>query len=312
MHVNRGRADSWRLALIVALLPAGLLAKDQPLAGEVRSNRLDALDYVYVPPGVFEMGCVAGDGECQEDEKPSRRVKMTKDYWIGRTEVTMEAFRRFVAETEYRTMAESDGWSRFFDGRSLEKKEGVDWKTSGHAQDPEHPVVHVSWYDAWTYCAWAGGRLPTEAEWEYAARGGRDSTKYVWGDTTEPLVGGVKQANVADESLGSRYPNMRIISGYDDGHAHASPAETFPPNGFGLHDMAGNVSEWCSDSYDAKYYALSINRDPGGPPFGLERVIRGGSFVDHASNLRVSYRVRDMPVYHDGLLGFRCVRDAAP
>jgi formylglycine-generating enzyme required for sulfatase activity len=256
------------------------------------------------------MGCVAGDRECQDDEKPSRRVELTQGFWAGRTEVTVAAFREFVRATGYRTNAESDGWSRVFDGRTLVKKEGATWQAPGSEQGSDHPVTHVSWYDAWAYCAWAGGRLLNEAEWEYVARGGRAPAKYLWGDTPEPLVGGAKQANVADESLKRRHPNARIVSGYDDGYAYTAPAGTFPPNGFGLHDTAGNVAEWCLDSYDPKYYALSINRNPPGPPFGLERMIRGGSWLDDLSNLRASYRVRDAPMYHDSLVGFRCARDA--
>jgi formylglycine-generating enzyme required for sulfatase activity len=258
------------------------------------------------------MGCVAADRVCQDDEKPSRRVELTQGFWVGRTELTVAAFREFVSATGYRTNAESDGWSRVFDGRSLVKKERVSWQAPGFEQGPAHPVVHVSWYDAWAYCSWAGGRLLTEAEFEYVARAGRAPARFPWGDAPEPLAGGAKQANVADESLKRRHANLGVVPGYDDGHAFTSPAGAFPPNGFGLHDAAGNVAEWCLDSYDAKYYTLSIDRDPPGPPFGLQRMIRGGSWLDDASSLRASYRVRDAPAYHDGLVGFRCARDAPP
>jgi formylglycine-generating enzyme required for sulfatase activity len=271
--------------------------------------RATVADYVLVPPGAFEMGCVASDRECQPDEKPSRHVEISRGVWLGRTEVTVGAFREFVSATGYRTTAESDGWSLAFDGRSLKKKEGVSWRSPGFEQADSHPVVHVSWYDATAFCAWTGGRLPTEAEWERAARGDRPPTKYLWGDGGEPLVGGVKQANVADQSLKVLHPNLKTIPGYDDGHPFTAPVATFAPNGLSLHDTAGNVAEWCADSYDEKYYSLSIDRDPVGPPFGQERMIRGGSWLDDASNLRASYRVRDAPTYHDGLVGFRCARD---
>jgi formylglycine-generating enzyme required for sulfatase activity len=268
--------------------------------------------YVYVGPGAFEMGCASGDRECLDDEKPSRRVELTRGFWAGRTEVTVAAFRDFAAATAYRTNAESDGWSRVFDGRSLVKKEGASWGSPGFEQGPGHPVVHVSWYDAWSYCAWAGGRLLTEAEFEYAARGRRPPAKYPWGGEPAPVVDGAKQANVADEALKRRHPNLSVVAGYDDGHVFTAPAGTFPPNGAGLHDAAGNAAEWCLDSYDAKYYSLSIDRDPPGAPFGLQRVIRGGSWLDDGPNLRASYRVRDAPAYHDALVGFRCARDTQP
>jgi formylglycine-generating enzyme len=268
--------------------------------------------YAFVPPGAFEMGCAAADRECLDDEKPSRSVELTRGFWASRTEVTVAAFRDFVAATSHRTGAESDGWSRVFDGRRLVRKEGASWLAPGFEQGTDHPVVHVSWYDAWSYCAWAGGRLLTEAEFEYVARGRRPAAKYPWGAEPRPAVEGEKQANVADEALKRRHPSLSVVAGYDDGHAYTAPAGTFPPNGAGLHDMAGNVAEWCLDSYDAKYYTLSFDRDPPGPPFGLQRMIRGGSWLDDAPNLRASYRVRDAPAYHDALVGFRCARDAQP
>ncbi|HYN05665.1 MAG TPA: SUMF1/EgtB/PvdO family nonheme iron enzyme [Vicinamibacteria bacterium] len=295
-------------------------ARDAPPGAPVGSPPLPpretkppaAAAYVHVPPGVFEMGCVAGDRECQDDEKPSRRVELTQGFWLGRTEATVAAFREFVRATGYRTNAEADGWSRVFDGRSLVKKEKVSWQATGFEQGPEHPVVHVSWHDAWAYCAWSGGRLPTEAEFEYVSRAGRAPAPYPWGGAPEPIVGGAPQANVADESLKRRHANVTVVAGYDDAHAFTSPAGAFPPSAFGLHDVAGNVAEWCLDSYDPKYYTLSIDRDPPGAPFGLQRVIRGGSWLDDASNLRASYRVRDAPAYHDALVGFRCARDVPP
>jgi sulfatase modifying factor 1 len=290
--------------------PPGAEAEPSPPSQQAKPPATSA--YVHVFPGAFEMGCVAGDRECQDDERPSRRVELTRGFWVGRTEVTVAAFSDFARATGYRTNAETDGWSRVFDGRSLVKEEAVSFRAPGFEQGPEHPVVHVSWYDASAYCAWAGGRLLTEAELEYVARAGRAPARYPWGDAPEPLVGGARQANVADEALKRRHANVSAVARYDDGHAFTSPAGAFAPNAFGLHDVSGNVAEWCLDSYDPKYYALSIDRDPPGAPFGLQRVIRGGSWLDDASGLRASYRVRDAPSYHDALVGFRCARDAAP
>jgi len=125
-------------------------------------------------------------------------------------------------------------------------------------------------------------------------------------------VNGRSRANVADTSLKALHPNLRCLPGYQDGFAFTAPVGTFAPNELGIFDLAGNVAEWCADSYDGKYYSLGIDHDPMGPPFGRERIIRGGSWLDDSSNLRVSYRVRDTPAYHDALVGFRCVREATP
>ncbi len=268
-------------------------------------------DDALVPAGPFEMGCVEGDRECQADEKPRRRVELTRGARLARTETTVAAFAAFVAATAHRTTAESDGWSLVFDGRSLVRRPGADWRHPGFAQTPADPVVHVSWYDARAYCEWAGGRLPTEAERERAARPAAAPARWPWGDSAVPLVGGRPAENVADESLRREHPRARGTGGgYDDAHAFTAPAASFAPNALGLFDVGGNAAEWCADSYDPKYYQTPFDRDPLGPPFGLERVIRGGSWLDEGASLRSSYRLRDAPAYHDALVGFRCAREA--
>lgn len=178
----------------------------------------------------------------------------------------------------------------------------------------ENPVVNVSWHDAKAYCNWSGGRLPYEAEWEYAARGGNtgiaknNRTIFVWGN--EIPISPV--ANLADETfLKSGYydnPAFHIFRGYDDGYATTSSAEAFPPNGFGLYDMAGNVLEWCEDWYDQEYYKTTPSKNPKGPPAGDRRVLRGGAFDTTPTITRISRRLGNFPDIRNEEKGFRCVQ----
>ncbi len=306
------------VGLLASSLPAGTAAqappalRSGPRAGEVRTSAREGLEYVYVPAGTFSLGCVGGDRECEDDEKPRHRVRISSPFWMGRTEVTVAAFGRFVVEEKYRTAAESDGWSYVLEGRILQKP-GVRWDSDGSAPAADKPVVHVSWYDARAYCSWAGGRLPSEAEWEYAGRGGKLAGRHVWGNAPSPLAGGARHANVWDESARRVFPEEQdVFAGYDDGYVYSSPVGSFAPNGFGLRDMAGNVLEWCADWYNKNYYRASPPRDPQGPPMGSERVLRGGSWNDGPTYLRLSDRFGYVPSLHNDTIGFRCVLDAAP
>ena len=220
-----------------------------------------------------------------------------RPFLIGRSEVTVAAFRRFAEATGRVTLAEMDGWSWIVRDGDLVKGEGASWRSAGFDQGEDHPAVHVSWYDAEAYCAWAGGRLPSENEWEQAARAGPQSGRYVWGDAPLPVVSAKPQANVADEALRRVVRGLKIFEGYDDGHIFTTPAGTFPPNPLGLVDMAGNVSEWCAEWFDDKR---------------VQRVLRGGSWMNDAEELAIAFRIPDRAASHLPFVGFRCVRDVAP
>lgn len=305
---------------------------------------------VWVPGGQFWMGASAGDEDKFPDAERQHLVYVD-GFWMDRTEVTNAEFQKFVRETAYVTTAEkapsleeimsqvplgtppppdeklvpgSLVFSPPDDEVSLDEfwqwwqdVPGANWR---HPEGPQsdidehldHPVVHVSWNDAVAYANWAGKRLPTEAEWEFAARGGLDRQRYVWGDKFMP--DGRCQANIWQGD----FPRQNTAQ---DGYLRSAPVATFAPNGFGLYDMAGNVWEWCADWYRPDYYSYSPRRNPKGPDDGYDpreplipkRVQRGGSFL-----CCDQYCVRYRPgARHHGAVdnaashtGFRCVKDA--
>jgi len=240
-----------------------------PTPGMVRVNPKDGLKYVWIPPGSFTMGCSPGDDLCGNDEKPAHRVGITKGIWMGQTPVTVAAYRRYSG-TAGRAMPPAPPFN-------------LGWNNQ------EMPIVNVSWDNADGYCTWEGGRLPTEAEWEYAARAG---------------------------STESRYGRLDEIAWYwDNSGSRAHEVAQKRPNAFYLYDMLGNVWEWVNDWYGKNYYSSSPERDPQGPKNGVYRVLRGGSWVIKSWDARVSYRVGSLPGYAYGMVlrgnyrGFRCVRE---
>ncbi|MCW5551540.1 MAG: formylglycine-generating enzyme family protein [Verrucomicrobiae bacterium] len=309
-------------------------------------------DMVWVPGGTFWMGSAEG----QVDEKPVHQVTVD-GFWMDKTEVTNEQFERFVRATRYVTVAERKPDPRDFPGVPTENLvpgsivfspptleelnrelaeagmtplksfpldnhfiwwryvPGANWRQpEGPGSDirgrEKHPVVHVAWDDAMAYCQWAGKRLPTEAEWEFAARGGLDRKHYAWGDELTP---GCKWlANLWQ----GEFPLKNTL---DDGFRGTAPVASYPPNPYGVHDLAGNVWEWCADWYLPDYYAHSPPKNPPGPdtsfdpnePGVMKRVQRGGSFLCNevwSTGYRPAYRMKNSPDTGMQHTGFRCVK----
>ncbi len=220
------------------------------------------IEMVYVPPGDFVMG--ADDGDAYDDEKPRHTHPMPKGYFIGRHETTVAQFRRFVEATGYRTDAEKQGSAYVWTGSEWKDTPGKSWRDPSFAQGDDHPVVCVSWNDAKAFCEWAGLRLPSEAEWEKAARG-TDGRKYPWGNEGADK----DRLNFSDSGL----QKTAAVGSYPRG---ASP--------YGAQDMAGNVWEWCEDWYDSGAYARYARGEVTPPGAGSRRVFRGGSWGDPAGS----------------------------
>ena len=268
------------------------------------STAVPSGEMVFIRGGTFRMG--TDDG--MPHEGPAHEVTV-KSFWIDRHEVTVAEFARFVEATRYVTEAERFGWSGVFDARTGDwtRVDGANWRQPegiGSQAQPREPVTQVSWNDAQEYARWAGKRLPTEAEWEYAARGGLAGRRYAWGDDLRPHgrpVANWWQGHFPDRDTG------------EDGFTGRAPVGSFAPNNFGLHDVAGNVWEWCADWFDESYYRRSPGRDPRGPEGGAERVLRGGSWMcseNFCTNYRVAGRGHATPDTGLNNLGFRCARDA--
>ena len=254
------------------------------LAPSSETSSKDGMELLAVSKGDFMMGNDGG----QADERPGHTVYLNT-FWIDKTEVTIEMFGRFVAETGYQTSAEVNGFGYILANGQWQEAAHASWLDpdgDGRLNDAHLPVSQVSWSDAQAYCIWAGRRLPTEAEWEKAARG-LDGRLFPWGSTAP-------DSSLAsfDQSWG---PSQ--VGSYPRG---ASP--------YGALDMLGNVWEWTADWYRADYYAASPSENPLGPSFGTHRVLRGGAWNSGLINIRITNRDVSEPIYYNNGLGFRCAK----
>jgi formylglycine-generating enzyme required for sulfatase activity len=283
----------------------------------VRINSTDGAAMVWVPGGEFLMGVDLQEIDAiwrrlgwpekwkarARLEAPMRRVRVD-GFWLYRTEITNAQYRRFCQSTGHRAPAFP------ISGPGVQET----WKDS-RFNGPQQPVVGVSWEDAQAYCLWVNARLPTEAEWERAARGtatgvgGTPRRLFVWGNDLPRA--GMRVANLADESARKRSPRSDpsvFLSGYDDGYAFTAPVGRFPPSDFGLYDMAGNVWEWCADWYAEGYSRSATTDNPQGPPTGRCRAQRGGSFFIYKNCIFATSRDDHRPHATLPRIGFRPAR----
>jgi formylglycine-generating enzyme len=331
-------------------MPKGFVSQGVQPVSPTKTGTDTLAQMVWIPAGQFFMG--TNDSHSRQDESPRHPVAVD-GFWMDAHEVTNAQFAQFVKATGYVTTAErKPDWQELKQQLPPDTPKPPDsvlvagslvfvppahavplqnvsqlwrWTSGADWQHPEGPgsslkgkanwpVVHVSWDDAIAYARWAGKRLPTEAEWEWAARGGLQKATYPWGN--EPIEAGQPKANTWQ----GEFPHLNTKR---DGFTGAAPVQSFPANGYGLYDMAGNVWEWCADLYHADYYRISSQaasvRNPKGPdqsfdpdePWVAKRVQRGGSFLCHdsyCSSYRVSARMKSSPDTGLSHTGFRCVK----
>jgi formylglycine-generating enzyme len=298
-----------------------LAGSAQASAARRRATAGSLEDMIQLDSTRFLMGSEDTDSIPPDGEGPIRMVTLDA-FYLDRYPVTNTRFRQFVQATGYKTEAEQFGWSFVFKGHlsvaasSQEipglqwwlRIDGADWahpegRESNIHNRANHPVVHVSWNDAQAYADWAGKRLPTEAEWEFAARGGLEQKRFPWGDELTP--GGQHLCNIWQ----GEFPGLDLA---EDGYSAPAPVDAYPPNGFGFSTITGNTWEWCADWFSPDYHFYGTLTNPVGPSQGATKSMRGGSYLCHASycnRYRVAARTSNTPDSATTNIGFRCARD---
>lgn len=303
--------------------PSGVDKSSETITAQsgTSAEEADTSRMVRIPGGEFRMGTDTDEGFPEDGEGPARTVELDP-FYIDQHAVTNAEFLEFVRETDYTTTAEETGWSFVFSKFLSEEQEqyvvgsasGTPWWSavrnatwyrpegpgSSISDRLDHPVVHVSWNDAIAYCNWANKRLPTEAEWERAARGGLTGKRYPWGDELTP--DGEHRCNIWQ----GEFPTENTG---EDGYLGTAPVDEYEPNGHGLYNVSGNVWEWCNDWFSDSYHTDSSNANPRGPADGEEKSMRGGSYLCHRSycnRYRVAARNSTGPESTLGNTGFRC------
>jgi len=291
--IDRQRASTTEAVAAVenspkAFVPPVIARGPQP--GQVKVNEKDGLRYVWIPAGKFMMGCSPQDNECFGDEKPAHEVEITKGFWLGQTSVTVAAWKRYRVATGKPALPDADNF-----GRSLNEAAG----------DDNVPAADITWDEARGFCEWGGVRLPTEAEWEYAARAGSSATRYGSLDSV---------AWYGDNSGRQRFDSMEIWRTdstrysrrlFENGNGSHAVGQR-QPNAWNLYDMLGNVWQWTADWYGENYYPRRDSQDPLGPPGGTQRVLRGGSWYSDPGTVRASRRNRAGPASRFNDHGVRC------
>lgn len=260
------------LVVVVLSMPAAAQIRDEPV---MKVNPKDGMTYVWIPPGSFRLGCSPGDADCRYDEKPAREVTIAKGFWLGQTAITVGAWKRYVSVTSAKLP---------FPPTFIFRQLNPGWK------EDQQPITMVNWQKARNFCEWGGGRLPTEREWEYAARAGTTGARYGKLDSIAWYAD-----NSGKERIDSRQIVETDVNHYDirlfENENRPHPVAQKEPNPWNLYDMLGNVFQWTADGNDR------------------ERVMRGGSWKSHSKFVRASYRERFPTEFHYLDIGFRCAAE---